>query len=75
MNQSLTFAEMHEMYPEMWLLVEDIETDDHLRLIRGIVTCASVNKDDIYAKAKERTSRRVALVCTRTHTDDTVYVL
>jgi DNA gyrase inhibitor GyrI len=58
-------AEIEALYPNHWILIDDPETDDQLRVISGIVVRAGENRDDVRAGNGDLKSGRYALHCTR----------
>ncbi len=50
----------------MWVLVEDPQTDEYLKVLSGRVRYHSKSRDDVYRRAGELRPKRCALVYTGT---------
>ena len=48
MQNTLSWDEMKSTYPNEWLLITDFELDQSGRVISGIVSRHSVDKDEVY---------------------------
>ena len=54
----LTIDQMHDRYPDQWLLVANTKTDENLELLEGEVIAHSIDCEQIYsAIARERKTR------------------
>ena len=63
-DEFLTQKEIEARYPSEWILVVDVETDEHLKILRGRVACHSKDRDDVYRRAIELKARSVAFLYT-----------
>ena len=60
-DEFLTQKEIEARYPSEWVFVVDVETDDHLNIVRGRVACHSKDRDEMYRQAIEMKPRRFAV--------------
>jgi hypothetical protein len=77
-NTILTLEQMHQHYPDQWLLVASTQTDDNLDLLAGEVIAHSTDRDDIYNTiATERKTRKGTLTIEYTGQipDDAAFIL
>ena len=75
MDEILTLAEIEEGYKSEWVLVEDPELDEHLRVVRGKVVCHSKDRDEVYQRAVELRLKHTAFLYTGKIPEGTVVVL
>ena len=75
MDEVLTLAEIEERYKSEWILVEDPETDQSDRVVRGKVLFHSADRDAMYRKAVELRPRDFAFLYTGTMPEGTAVVL
>lgn len=75
MAESITFQQMKEQYPDQWLLVTTVETDDDMNLVRGEVLAHSVNRDEIYRRLLDVTGKNVAIEYTGDIPEDLAVML
>ena len=61
MTEILTMAEIEERYPDLWVLIDDPQTDEQMHVLSGRVVLASKFKPHIYAKAIELKLKRGAI--------------
>jgi hypothetical protein len=47
-SKRLSLTEIHQRYPNQWVLIIDPRLDDELNLIEGEVIYATSDKDDLY---------------------------
>ncbi|MFY9225215.1 MAG: hypothetical protein WAQ98_21255 [Blastocatellia bacterium] len=64
MQEILTMAEIKQLYPSGWVLIEEIETDKELNIKSGKVTYHSDNKQEVWLKARERKPKRFSVFYT-----------
>ncbi len=48
MGQRMTWEEMKNAYPDEWLLIVDCESDDHDRIVSGIVERHSMDDTEVF---------------------------
>jgi hypothetical protein len=75
MDRLMTLAEIREAFDSEWVLVEDPETSEGLRLSRGLVRCHSKDRDEVYRHAIALRPRRFAVIYTGTIPENTAVVL
>jgi hypothetical protein len=76
MDELLTISEIESRFPDEWVLVQDPQTNEKLKVLGGRVVCHSPNREDIDRALLERKPpRRFAVFFNRTEPDDRVYVL
>jgi len=61
MPEVITYQQMKEQYPDQWLLVSCVETDEDMNVVRGEVLAHSTSRDEIYAKLLKLTGKHVAI--------------
>jgi hypothetical protein len=74
----LTIDQMHDRYPNQWLLVANTKTDENLELLEGEVIAHSIDCDQIYtAIARERKTRtgNLSIEYTGTIPDNFAFIL
>jgi len=75
MKEVLSFAEIKKRFDSEWVLVGDPETDDALKIKRGIVLWHSKDRDEVYRKAREIRPSHSAILYTGKLPDDVAVVL
>jgi hypothetical protein len=74
----LTIDQMHDRYPNQWLLVANTKTDENLELLEGEVIAHSTDCEKIYtAIARERKIRtgNLSIEYTGTIPDNFAFIL
>lgn len=74
----LTIDQMHDRYPDQWLLVANTKTDENLELLEGEVIAHAIDCEQIYsAIAHERKTRtgNLSIEYTGTIPDNLVLIL
>jgi len=71
----LTIAEIEARFEAQWVLIEDPQTDQSLKVQSGRVRFHSKNRDEVYHKAVELRPKRFAMVYTGTLPEDSAIVL
>jgi hypothetical protein len=66
---------MKERYPDQWLLVACVESDDNLNLIRGEVLAHSANRDEIYRQLLDVRGKDLAVEYTGDIPEDLAVML
>lgn len=74
MAERLSMAEIESRFESEHVLLDEPETDENLKVLSGIVVCHSKDEDEVYRKAIELRSKRVAFVYTGQFPDDVVFV-
>lgn len=64
MDDVLTIAEIEARFSSEWVLVEDPQTDEDLKVQRGKVRWHSKDRDEVYRKAVELRPERFAMLYT-----------
>jgi hypothetical protein len=75
MGERLTVDEMRKKFPGEWLLVEDIETNSHLQLVRGDVTFHNQAREEVEDRARERKPKRYTVIFTGVDAPDMEFLL
>jgi hypothetical protein len=75
MRQTLTLDAIKTKYSSEWVLIEDPEVDQHLRIIRGRVVWHSKDRDEVYQKMLELKPKSPATVFTGGIPEGTAVVL
>ena len=57
-NEILEYAEIARIYDGRWVLIEDIELDERLEIVRGVVVADGAHKDEMEALAIARLGSR-----------------
>jgi len=74
-DEVLTIAEIETRFESQWVLIEDPQTDESLKVQSGRVRFHSKNRDEVYRKAVELRPKRFAMVYTGTLPEDSAIVL
>jgi len=53
MSKFETIDQITSAFPSEWVLIDEPETDESMRLLGGRVVFHSTNRDDVYRKAAE----------------------
>ena len=53
MSEILTMEEIEKKFDGEWVLIEDVETDEKLEVLRGKVVFHGNDKDELHQKADE----------------------
>ncbi len=75
MNRQMTIEEIRSQFDSEWVLIEDPETDEGLKVLRGKVLYHSKDRDDVYRKAVARRAKRSAIIYTGEIPEETAVVL
>lgn len=62
MNETISYSEMERQYDREWVLLEDPETDEGLKIKNGIVLWHSKDRDEVYRKARELKPKHSAVL-------------
>lgn len=75
MDEFLTISQIEKQFDSEWVLVEDPQTDETLKIRSGRVLWHSKDRDEVYRKAVELRPRRFAMLYTGKMPKDTAIVL
>ena len=75
MDEVLTAAQIETQFESEWVLVEDPQTDEALKVRRGKVRWHSKDRDEVYRKAVELRPSRFAILYTGKIPKDAAVVL
>ena len=75
MKKLLTVAEIRDQFRSEWILIEDPETDEALRVKRGKVRYHSKDRDEVYREAVRLRPKLFAMLYTGAIPKDTAIVL
>ncbi len=75
MNELLSTPEIQTRYPDEWVLLDDPQTDDKLRVLCGTVLHHSKDRDEVDRKMLELRLRRFTVFYTGTFPEDTEFIL
>jgi hypothetical protein len=74
MGERLSKAEIESRFESEYVLLDDPETDENLHVPGGTVACHSKDEDEVFRKAAELPSKRVAFLYTGKIPDDIVLI-
>lgn len=60
MSEILTMAEIEKRFDGEWVLIEDVETDEQLEILRGKVTYHGKDKNELHQQAMKSKTKRFA---------------
>lgn len=60
MSEILTMEEIEKKYDGEWVLIEDVESDEQLEIIRGKVTYHGKDKNELHQIAMKSKSNHLA---------------
>ncbi len=60
MNKILTMEEIERKFDGEWVLIEDVETDERLEVVRGKVTYHGNDKNELHQRAMKSKSNHFA---------------
>ena len=75
MSEVLSIDEIKSRFDTEWVLVEDPELDENLRVLRGRVVWHSKDRDEVYQKAVELRPKHSAFLYTGEMPEGTAIVL
>ncbi len=75
MNEVLTYDEMKARFDGEWVLVQDPEVDEQMRVVRGSVISHSVDRDEMYQNAAAIRPKHSASLCFKKTPEGMVYIL
>lgn len=75
MDETISFAEIQKRFDSEWILLENPETENGLRVKKGKVIWHSKNRDEVYRKARELKPKHSAILYTGKLPENTVIVL
>ena len=75
MNQQMTIEEIEARFDSEWVLIEDPQTDEKLKVLGGRVLHHSRDRDEVYRKAVSVRPKRSAIVYTGEIPEETAVVL
>ena len=74
-DEVLSIEEIEARFDSEWVLVEDPEVDEHLKVLRGKVLWHCKDRDELYSKMKELRPRHSAILYFGKPNKDMEYVL
>lgn len=60
MSEILTMEEIEKKYDGEWVLIEDVEANEQLEILRGKVTYHGKDKNEFHQKAMKSESNHIA---------------
>ena len=60
MSEILTMEEIEKKYDGEWVLIEDVESNEQLEILRGKVTYHGKDKNELHRRAKKSESNYIA---------------
>ena len=75
MNQIMTIEKIKTQFDSEWILIEDPQTNDDLKVLGGDMPHHSKDRDEVYRKAVSLRPKRSAIVYTGEIPEDTAVVL
>ena len=75
MSERISFAEIQKKFDSEWILLEDPETQEGLKVKSGKILWHSKDRDEVYRKARELRPKHSAILYTGKLPEDTVIVL
>lgn len=60
MSEILTMEEIEKKFDGEWVLIEDVETDERLEVVRGKVTYHGKDKNELHRRAMKSKSDHLA---------------
>jgi hypothetical protein len=60
MSEILTMEEIEKKYDGEWVLIEDIETNEQLEILRGKVTYHGKDKNELHRRAMKSKTKHFA---------------
>jgi hypothetical protein len=61
MDEMLTWGEIKARYAPDWVIIDELETDDHLQVVRGKVILHGPDHDELLHKMTGRKFDRIAV--------------
>jgi hypothetical protein len=62
MSETISFAEIQKRFDSEWILLEDPETNEGLKLKSGRLLWHSKDRDEVYRKARELRPKHSAIL-------------
>lgn len=75
MPVEMTMAEIEDQFDSEWILVEEPQTDESLRVLSGRVLHHSPDRDEVYQAAVRLKPKRSAILYTGKMPENTAVVL
>ena len=75
MNEEMTIEQIESRFESEWVLIEDPQTDEMLKVLGGKVLFHSKDRDEVYHKAVALRPKRSAVVYTGQIPEETAVVL
>jgi len=75
MGTRMRYTEIVKQYPDEYILLENPETDEQLRVVSGELLCHSKSRDEVDAKALELRPRHSAFLFTGKPSKDLIVIL
>lgn len=75
MSEIVTLAEIKDRFESEWVLLENPETDESLKVIKGRVLWHSKDRDEVYRKARKLRPKHTAILYTGTQPEEMAVVL
>ena len=60
MSEILTMEEIEKKFDGEWVLIEDVETDEKLEIVRGKVTYHGKDKNELHRRAMKSKTKHFA---------------
>ena len=74
MDQRMTRAEIESTFESEHVLLDEPETDEHLKVLGGTVVFHSKDEDEVFRKAAELRLKRVAFLYTGKIPEDVIWI-
>jgi hypothetical protein len=75
MNDVMTIAEIESQFPSEWVLLADPQTDQYQQVQSGTLLWHSKDREEVYRKAIESSSKDIAVLYTGSIPEGTAVVL
>ena len=75
MSETISFVEIQKRFDSEWVLLEDPETENGLKVKSGKMLWHSKDRDEVYRKARELKPKHSAVLYIGNLPQDTVIVL
>ena len=75
MNEVISLAEIQEKFESEWILIENPETEEGLKIKSGKILWHSKDRDEVYRKAREFKPEHSAIFYMGQIPQDTVIIL
>lgn len=75
MDETLTIDEIYKRFPSEWVLIDEVQTDEHYQVLGGRVLYHGKERNEAYSKVREFDLKRFAVRYTGETPENVIFIL